>query len=126
LGALVVLAAVPFSRDVSLRTNVLPPPEARAALEPGRAFHGASAGGLLIYEEWPEREVYVDDRAELYGVEGFQEFVDATKGIGYEAVFAEYGLHQALVKPDWKLVDFLVADGWDLRYEDEHWAVYAR
>jgi hypothetical protein len=126
LGALVILAVVPFSRNVSLRTNILPPPEARQALEPGRAFHGASAGGLLIYADWPEREVYVDDRAELYGVEGFQEFVDATKGVGYEEVFAEYGLDQALVKTDWKLVEFLQEDGWDLRYEDEHWAVYAR
>jgi hypothetical protein len=126
LAALLILAMTPFSRDVSLRTNVLPPAEARQALAPGPAFHGASAGGLLIYAEWPDREVYVDDRAELYGVEGFQEFVDATNGIGYEDVFARYGITQALVKTDWELATILQQEGWDLRYEDGIWAVYAR
>jgi len=124
--ALGAMAIVPFARDASLRTDVLPPPEARAALGPGPVFHGASAGGLLIYAEWPERLVYVDDRAELYGAEGFREFVDVIAGKGYEGVFARYGLSQALVKVDWALGPQLAADGWSLAYEDEDWAVYLR
>ena len=36
------------------------------ALGEDRAFHGDAEGGYLIYAEWPDRLIYIDDRAELY------------------------------------------------------------
>ena len=47
-------------------------------------------------------------------------------GRGYEEVFARYGIDQALVETDWQLARQLDDDGWERRFEDEHWAVYGR
>jgi hypothetical protein len=126
LGVLVLLAVLPFSRDTGLRTDVLPPPEALEALEPGNVFHGERTGGLLIYAEYPGRFVYVDDRAELYGVPGFQEFAAVAGGEGYEEVFGRYAIEQALVKVEWELASQLGAAGWRVEFQDENWAVYRR
>jgi hypothetical protein len=69
--------------------------QAISHLEPGRAFHDDAVGGYLIYEQWPERLVYIDDRAELYG-DDFADFVDARGAVpGWRYVFARYGLSQA-------------------------------
>ena len=126
LLALLVLAVVPFGRDVSLRTDVMPPLEAIQSLEPGNVFHGAATGGLLIYAEYDDRLVYVDDRAELYGVAGFQEFVDAMKGIGYREVFARYDINQALVKAEWAIAPALEDDGWTTRFRNDEWVTLVR
>jgi len=127
LAGLALLAITPFVRnDTSLRTDVMPPLEAVAALEQGRAFHGAATGGLLIYSEWPDRLVYVDDRAELYGVEGFQEFVDVRNGDDYQRVFEREGINQAIVKADWGITAELESDGWSVTYADDDWIVYVR
>ena len=125
-AAIMVMALLGVTQSPSINERVLPPAVARAALEPGRVFHGPGAGGALIYTEWPDRLVYVDDRAELYGAEMFQVTIAAIEGEGYEEPFARWELDQALLKADWALVDALAADGWTERYRDDHWVVLAR
>jgi hypothetical protein len=82
-------------------------------LESEAVFHGAAVGGYMIYAEGPERLVYVDDRAELYGGDGFREFADATIGVGYRTVFDTWGIREAILEDDWPLLADLAADGWD-------------
>ena len=124
--AIIVMALLGVTQSSGINEEVLPPAEARAALGPGRAFHGPGAGGVLIYAEWPDRLVYIDDRAELYGAEMFEVTVDAIEGKGYDEVFARWGLDQALLKADWALHGRLIADGWSERYRDDNWVVLGR
>ena len=87
-------------------------------------FHDDGVGGYLIYAEWPARQVFVDDRAELYG-ETFGEFVRARGGDPvWSEVFERYDLHQALVKIGDPLGQVLEAAGWTTSYRDEGFVLY--
>jgi hypothetical protein len=92
-------------------------------LAPGRAFHDDAVGGYLIYAEWPQREVYIDDRAELYG-DTFVDFVRTRAGQeGWQSVFENYQIRQALLKVEDPLVQILVVEGWQERFLDEKFVV---
>lgn len=96
-------------------------------LTPGPLFHDDVVGGYLIYAEGPDRTVFVDDRAELYGAEHFRTMILARRGApGWQETFAEYGIDQALVDTDSGLADSLAAAGWREVAADEHFAVFAR
>jgi hypothetical protein len=92
-------------------------------LEPGPTFHDDAVGGYLIYREWPERLVYIDDRAELYG-DLFVEFVGARGGAPvWREVFARYEIDQALLKVEDPLGQVLAAAGWRETYRDDRFIV---
>jgi hypothetical protein len=86
-------------------------------------FHDDVVGGFLIYERWPERLVYIDDRAELYGAERFLEYIEAREG-RYEEVFARYGFNAALSRRDWPLTDAMDEDGWNRVAEDQEFVLF--
>lgn len=123
MAALVVAA---MARPVPLNGNKFPPNGALEVLGPGNVFHGPTVGGLVIYELWPDRLVFVDDRAELYGAEGFAEVVDSWEARRHEEVFARHDLDQAIVKQDQALASALRGAGWHVRFEDETWVVLAQ
>ncbi|MEA2001973.1 MAG: hypothetical protein U9N84_08835 [Actinomycetota bacterium] len=123
--ALVAVAVIGVTRPLELSEDRFPVQGAIDALQEGPLFNGSAVGGYLIYAEWPERHVYIDDRAELYGVEGFQQFHDLKSGLGVNEGFADLGIEQALLKADWPLVEFLEILGWDYRYRDEFFVVMA-
>ena len=92
-------------------------------LAPGPAFHDDAVGGYLIYAKWPERQVYIDDRAELYG-ETSVDFVRARAGQSeWQRVFMEFEIHQALLKIEDPLTQVLAASGWTERFRDETFVV---
>ncbi|MCZ6460792.1 MAG: hypothetical protein O6705_00975 [Actinobacteria bacterium] len=93
-----------------------------ASLETDRFFHDDAVGGYLIYRDWPAAQVYIDDRAELYGAEFFEDYRAARLG-SYEEVFERYEMREAIVKPKWTLGDVLLRDGWTVTYEDDFFAV---
>jgi hypothetical protein len=99
-----------------------PTPDVVAHLEGTVAFHDDGVGGFLIYSEWPDRLVWIDDRAELHGAERISELQRARNG-QYEEVFDRYGFDAALSKPDWALTERLKADGWGVRYETDEFVV---
>jgi nitrogen fixation-related uncharacterized protein len=123
MGVLVVVA---MARPVPLNGDKFPPSVALQSLEPGNVFHGPAVGGVMIYELWPERRVFVDDRAELYGAEGFAAVVDSWEATRHREVFAEHAITQVIVKQDQALASALRNEDWDVRYEDETWLVLAR
>jgi hypothetical protein len=88
----------------------------------GRFFHDDVVGGYLIYRDGPERLMYFDDRAELYGTARIAEFVDARDG-DYKALFERTGMTAALVRPDWRLRTELLRDGWRVTYADAFFEV---
>jgi hypothetical protein len=102
-----------------------PSGEIVSAMPEGEAFHGDAAGGYLIYAEWPERHVYIDDRAELYGAEGLLAYQAARNG-RYHETFDRYGLDVALSRIEWPLTEVLRDEGWIVSAEDDHFVVFVR
>jgi hypothetical protein len=99
------------------------PVAASAQLADVRTFHDDSAGGFLIWAQGPERLVYIDDRAELYG-ERMLEYVrvrDLERD--WEPVFDRDGIEQVLLRSDEELIGELEAAGWLRTYEDDGFVV---
>jgi len=115
-AVMVVLALVTLSPLIVRPLGLLdverfPSVEIQDAMRGREVFHGDVVGGFLIYDEWPDRLVFIDDRAELYGEEFFSEFLRARDG-QYEVLFSEFGFTSALTREEWGLTDRLDRDGW--------------
>lgn len=92
-------------------------------LEDVRTFHDDVVGGYLIWAQWPETLVYVDDRAELYG-DRLGELVAVRRGeLDWEPIFERDGVQQALLAAEEPLAADLVAAGWTVDYEDDNFVV---
>lgn len=122
---IILLGLIGLARPIG-RSKALPPDDAVAALREPMVFHGLSAGGLLIWAEYPERRVFVDDRAELYGVERFEAVVATIDGTSGTKLLDRLALDEALVKTSWELDEVLADEGWLQTYRDDDWAVYRR
>jgi hypothetical protein len=125
-GIAVVLVAVgliPVLRPIELNEDRFPSMEALDALSDAPVFNGSAVGGYMIYAAWPEHPVFIDDRAELYGAEGFRRFHDLESGIGVEDTFAALGISQVLVDSEWPIVEYLELLGWQYAYQDEFFVV---
>jgi hypothetical protein len=127
--AAVLLVVVPVGLVLAAGTGIDMkrfPVTAAQYLEPGRVFTDDGTGGYLIYAEWPDRKVFIDDRVELYGeLMGTLISVRAGKP-EWRDVFEEYGIEQALLKEDDDLTTALRRDGWIVRYQEpDSWVVLA-
>lgn len=102
------------------------PVEAAHHLTDERVFHDDVAGGWLIYDHWPDRQVYIDDRAELYQ-DQLREFVEARDVKGdWEAEFTKWEIDEALLRVDTPLAEVLKLSGWSVEYEGENFIVLKR
>ncbi|MEX1134735.1 MAG: hypothetical protein WED83_07830 [Acidimicrobiia bacterium] len=99
------------------------PVAAAAALDDGRTFHDDRTGGYLIWAEGPGRQVFIDDRAELYQ-DRLAEFVAVRDGDQpFDPVFERDGIGQVLLKVTEPLVGDLEAAGWEPVFEDDQYVV---
>lgn len=99
------------------------PVAAAAHLTGHRVFHDDAVGGWLIYHQWPERQVYIDDRAELYG-EQMLTFVDTRLVMKpWEREFEKWAIDQALLRPTDPLTQLLEASAWKETYRDENFVI---
>ncbi len=99
------------------------PVAAVAALNEGRTFHDDRTGGYLIWAEGPDRQVFIDDRAELYG-DRLAEFVAVRDGDQpFGPVFERDGIEQALLKVSDSVVSELEEAGWVRVFEDTKYVV---
>jgi len=86
-------------------------------------FHDDRVGGYLIWAEGPERQVYFDDRAELYGPR-MGEFVRVRNlDEDWEPVFERDGIEQVLLESDEDLIAELTNSGWETVYVDDSYIV---
>jgi len=128
LAVLLVLAplVLVFSWPSSLDRERFPV-EAARYLGPGRAWHGDGVGGFLIYSAWPQRLVFVDDRAELYGAGFIGDFAATRRGEPvWEESMDRFQIRQALVPSDSGLARVLSMAGWTLTYEGDEWLIYQK
>ena len=127
VGVLVTFAMFAVSaRPFSLDPKAFPSEAAVAALEPEPVFHGMGVGGYLIYAEWPRWQVFIDDRAELYGEQFFADFQDAIHAGEYDVLLDRHGIDQAMLKPDDPLTVALAGQGWVAVHADEEFVVLRR
>lgn len=100
------------------------PVAAAEAITADRVFHDDYSGGYLIYRYGPERLVFVDDRAELYGADHLRSMSQARNGMPvWEEVFVDWEIEQVLVGASDPLRETLQQDGWITRFEDDRWLV---
>src|SRR5690606_9140678 len=99
------------------------PVDAAQALTAERVFHSDAAGGWLIYAQWPERQIYIDDRAELFGeqMHTFTEVRGTTRN--WEEEFRRWSIQEALLGVDEPLIEALERAGWEVAYEDEEFVI---
>lgn len=86
-------------------------------------FHDDRTGGYLIWAMGPVFQVYIDDRAELYG-DRMAEFVSVRDGNApWQPVFRRDGIEQVLLPSDSGLLEAVVATGWSTVYSDDEFTV---
>lgn len=100
------------------------PVEATGRLSDVPTFHDDVVGGFLIWAEGPDRLVYVDDRAELYG-ERLGELVAVRTGESdWRPVFERDGIEQAILANGESLIDRIQDEGgWSVVYEDDSFTI---
>lgn len=97
------------------------PVQAAQHLDGERSFHDDSAGGYLIYTGAPN--VFIDDRAELFG-DLYTEFADARAARpGWEKLFERFALKRALLRTADPIGSVLDTRGWVEVYSDENFRV---
>lgn len=130
-GTSVVLALVaafvlvgPFLLPLGSGLSQKFPVAAADAISSDRVFHDDVVGGYLIYRYEGDVRVFVDDRAELYGVDHFRRTVETRNGTPtWMEVFAEWEITQALIRVDDGLGDALIEDGWRVSFRDDQFLV---
>lgn len=122
LAAALVMVPLLLPRPTGLDEERFPL-VAADALTDQRVFHSDGAGGYLIYAQWPDRLVYIDDRAELYG-DRLERFIEI-RGLvpDWRSMLEADAPSQALLPPEQPIVEALERDGWQRTHEDDHWVV---
>lgn len=87
---------------------------------PDPIFNWYDWGGYLIWKLYPERRVYIDGRADVYGDAFIAEFLRASKGQGdWREPLRRYKVRTVIVKPDSPLASLLLKEeGWSKAFED--------
>jgi len=135
LGSIIVVLVVKFPpSDVASHVSVEEfPVEAVEYLESndvqGRIFNRYGWGGYLIWTTYPERQVFIDGRADLYLTSDvFEDYVDSTHlRVDPQGILDKYDIDYVLMESDCIFVRYLLATGdWKTVYEDDTAAILGR
>lgn len=87
---------------------------------PGAVFNWYDWGGYLIWKLYPEKRVYIDGRADVYGDAFIEEFLRASKGEGdWREPLRRFDIRTVILKPDSPLAGLLEREeGWSKAFED--------
>jgi hypothetical protein len=98
----------------------------RARPEAGPVFNSYGWGGYLIWKLYPQRHVYIDGRADVYGDRLVEEFLKAESGEpGWRAPLEAHGVRTVLIRPDVPLASLLREDeAWEKVFEDEQAVIF--
>jgi hypothetical protein len=93
-----------------------------------RIFNCYDWGGYFIWRMYPERLVFIDGRADVYGDILFEEYFNTSNGQpNWRETLNKYQINAALIKPDSALASLLRVDpDWRKVYEDSQAVVFAR
>jgi len=93
-----------------------------------RTFNSYNWGGYLIWRFYPERLVFIDGRADLYGDDLFLEYLQVAEAAPtWEEVLSTYQVDAVICEHQGPLATLLAVDsGWQPVYEDTLAAVFRR
>jgi hypothetical protein len=127
--------------------SVLPLPEAKAGLlstetpilatdallekhPDGNLFNAISFGSYLIWAAYPQYQVFVDSRIELFPVEVWLDYLTISNaGDNWEALLKEYGVNTLMLSPIEQanlLQAIQSSDEWNLIYKDPSAIIFER
>lgn len=98
----------------------------RAHPESGAIYNDYGWGGYLIWKLHPQREVYIDGRADVYGDAFMEETLATLAGErNWRDPLERYGVRTILIKPNTPLASLLRQDEmWQRVYEDRQAVVF--
>jgi hypothetical protein len=98
----------------------------RAHPESGAIYNEYGWGGYLIWKLYPQREVYIDGRADVYGDAFMEEMLGTMTGEReWRAPLERYGVRTVIIKPDVPLASLLRQDTtWRSVYEDQQSIIF--
>ena len=82
----------------------------------------------MVWRMYPNRPVFVDGRADVYGDDLIDEFLKTCKGDQkWRETLARYDIHTVLIEPGQALATILRDDhSWRKVYEDKQAVIFAR
>lgn len=86
-------------------------------------------GGYLIYRMFPQRQVVVDDRHDLYGSDRIRQYLILTQAEpGWQNILETWQIRTALLPSDSTLANLLreLPQGWRVAYEDKVAVVFEK
>jgi hypothetical protein len=92
-------------------------------------FSTDSWGGYLIYRMYPQRQVVVDDRHDLYGSDRVRQLIVLNDGeLGWQIVLEKWQVQTALLPADSTLANLLreLPQEWRVTYEDKIAVVFEK
>ena len=87
----------------------------------GQVFNYFPWGGYLLYQSWPEQQVFIDGQTDFYGEALTRQYEQVlTLAPGWQSVFDQYQVGWVLVPPGEPLANELRSNaGWQSIYRDE-------
>jgi hypothetical protein len=97
---------------------------------PGRVFNAMSFGSYLIWAAYPQYQVFVDSRIELFSEKVWLDYLNISNAEGnWEALLSDYGVNTLMLSPQEqspliKSIDS--SQSWSCVYQDEAASIYTR
>jgi hypothetical protein len=100
----------------------------RGRADAGPVFNHYGWGGYLVWKLYPERLVFIDGRADVYGDALLEEYLSAENGEqGWRATLDRYAVRAVMIKPGAPLASLLGEEaGWEKVYEDGRAVIFFR
>ncbi|MDT7604411.1 MAG: hypothetical protein QOF61_2408 [Acidobacteriota bacterium] len=100
----------------------------RGRKDAGLVFNSYGWGGYLIWKLYPERLVFIDGRADVYGDALVEEYLSAENGEqGWRAALDKRDVRTVMIRPDVPLASLLREDaGWSKVYEDKQAVIFLK
>jgi hypothetical protein len=96
----------------------------------GHIFHAMSFGSYLIWAAYPEYQVFVDSRIELFPTEVWLDYINISNANGdWETRLDEYGVNTLMLSPVEQsalLQAVQTSDRWVMLYQDSTAAIFER
>ena len=97
---------------------------------PGQVFNAISFGSYLIWAAYPQYQVFVDSRIELFSEKVWMDYLNISNATGdWDSKLNDYGVNTLMLSPSEQpaLVDAVKLSGeWELIYKDESVILFKR
>lgn len=85
----------------------------------GHMLNHFNWGGYILLHFWPSQKVFIESQTDTHG-DLTREYITVMRlETGWEHILEVYDIQWVIVPPDWKLMDELKKQNWDLLYQDD-------